>query len=181
MIDEQKLAEQTLIGDFERWEHLYVHGGQDPCWEDGCNLNLVRNHIIRDKERLEELKYFPEIYTRETPPKVDNKYMARADEIRERAKQSLTIYLADENYQFLLKNRGQIDKKAADSICLGNVIGYVEGLKQFIEKDLLVGMRRHERADIYQESFKRCREKMEKLMNKPKPEKLGQMNIFDFI
>ena len=56
MIDERKRAEQRLINDFARWEHLYTCGGQDPCWEDGYNLNLVRNHIIHDKRRLEELK-----------------------------------------------------------------------------------------------------------------------------
>ena len=103
------------------------------------------------------------------------------DEIRRHAKQSLEIYLADEDYQYLLQNSGRINKKAADSISLGNVLGYVDGLKQYIEEDSLVDMRRHERTETYQESFKSCCKKLEKILDEPKQEKLGQLNIFDFI
>lgn len=181
MIDERKQAEQRLINDFARWEHLYTCGGQDPCWEDGYNLNLVRNHIIHDKRRLEELEYFPEIYNKETPPKVDNKYMARVDEIRECAKRTLAIYYADSDYLYLVENASRITKKQNESICLSNVIGYVSGLKSFIETDNLVRMRLHEKPDMYLDSFKKCREKMEKILNEPKPEKIGQLDIFDFI
>lgn len=181
MKDERKQTEQNLIDSFSRWEHLYKYGGQDPFWEDGCNLNLIRNHILSARRRLEELEYFPEIYKREVPPEVDNKYMARAEEIREHAKQTLAIYLADENYQYLVKNSCQIDKKITNNICLGNVLGYVNGLRRFIEEDSLVEMRRHEKTDIYLESFRSCREKLEKILEEPKPEKLGQLSIFDFI
>lgn len=38
----------------KRWETLKKHGGTDPFWPDGMNLNLVRNHIINDRERLRE-------------------------------------------------------------------------------------------------------------------------------
>lgn len=179
MKDERKETEQNLIGEFARWEHLHKYGGQDPFWEDGCNLNLVRNHILYYRRKLEELEYFPEIYNQEVPPEVDNTYMARADEIREHAKQSLAIYLADKDYQYLMENSCRIDKKTADNIGLGNVLGYVDGLKQFIKQDSLLEMRRHERASIYLESFKSCRKKLEKILEEPKPEKLGQLSIFD--
>lgn len=181
MKDEKHLAEKRLVEDFARWDHLYEYGGQDPNWEDGCNLNIVRGHILSDKERLEKLEHFPSIYYRKTPQEVDNNYMARTDEIREHAKQSLAIYLADENYQYLLQNGWRLDEKAADKISLGYVLGYVSGLKSFIEEDSLVNMRRHENPDGYLDSFKICRERMEKMLNEPKPEKLGQMDIFDFI
>lgn len=181
MKDKKHIAEKQLIEDFARWDYLYEYGGQDPFWEDGNNLNLVRNHILNNKRRLEELEYFPAIYYRETPQEVDNNYMARADEIREHAKQSLAAYLADGNYQYLLRNSCRIDKKAAKKINLNNVLGYVDGLKYFIEEDSLVDMRRHERTQIYLDSFKECREKIEKILDKRKPEKLGQMDIFDFI
>lgn len=110
MRDERKEAEQKLIDSFSRWEHLYKYGGQDPNWEDGCNLNLVRNHILRSRRKLEELQYFPEIYNRDVPPEVDNKYMARSDEIRKRAKQSLATYLADADYLYLVENSTRINK-----------------------------------------------------------------------
>ena len=38
---------------FERWEHLRVDGGSDPLWSDGSNMNLVRNHILIAKRRIE--------------------------------------------------------------------------------------------------------------------------------
>lgn len=181
MKDERKQTEQNLIDSFSRWEHLYKHGGQDPNWEDGCNLNLVRNHILNARKKLEELEHFPEIYKREVPPEVDNKYMARAEEIREHAKQTLAIYLTNPNYLYLLENVSRISKKQNESICLSNVIGYVSGLKKFIETDNLVRMRIHESPDSYLDSFKSCREKLEKILNEPKPEKLGQLSIFDFM
>lgn len=179
MKDERKETEQRLIDSFARWEHLYTHGGSDPFWEDGYNLNLIRNHIIYERRKLEELEYFPEIYNRDIPPEVDNAYMARADEIREHAKQSLAIYLADANYQYLMKNSCRIDKRIADSTCLGNVLGYVSGLREFIKNDSLLEMRRHEKPSNYLESFESCRKSLEKILEEPKPEKPGQLSLFD--
>lgn len=81
--------QENLQKDFQRWEYLNTHGGSDPLYEDGFNMNIVRNHVIYDKrkcqEELEE-KDYPKEYFRETPPQVDNYYMARMDEIRENAK-----------------------------------------------------------------------------------------------
>lgn len=181
MKDEKHIAEKQLVEDFARWDHLYEYGGQDPYWEDGCNLNLVRNHILHDKERLEKLEHFPSIYYRKTPQEVDNNYMARADEIREHAKQSLERYRADRNLQYLMKNVDKVTKEQSEQIFLSNVLGYVYGLEIFIKRDSLVEMRRHENPDRYLDSFKKCREELEKILDKPKTEKLGQMDIFDFI
>jgi hypothetical protein len=43
--------------DLERahWNDLYENGCADPFWEDGCNLNLIRNHIIYYYRKIEEL------------------------------------------------------------------------------------------------------------------------------
>lgn len=171
MIKEKEQAEKNLIDSFARWEHLYTYGGSDPFWEDGCNLNLVRNHIIYNKKKLEGLKYFPEIYYRETPTEVDNRYMARVDEIREHAKKSFAIYTADKNFQYLQKNASRLNEKQAEKICLSNVLGYAYGLETFIKSDSLVEMRRHENPERYLESFKSCREKMEEILEKGRNEK----------
>ena len=164
MKDEKKATEQELIQDFARWDYLFEHGGQDPFWEDGGSLNLLRNHIIYDRGKLEELNYFPEIYFRSVPPEVDNKFMARAEEIRERAKQSLNEYLLNADYLYLLENKPFIDKKTANRICLDTVLGYVHGLQMYIENDSLVDMRRHENPEIYLESFKTCRTNLQKFL-----------------
>lgn len=44
-----------LDAEFKRWEHIRDHGCADPFWEDGCNMNLVRNHIIYAYRQLAEL------------------------------------------------------------------------------------------------------------------------------
>lgn len=105
--------QENLQKDFQRWEYLNTHGGSDPLYEDGFNMNIVRNHVIYDKrkcqEELEE-KDYPKEYFRETPPQVDNYYMARMDEIRENAKNSLLVYKADENYIFIMQNLGKLEE-----------------------------------------------------------------------
>ena len=40
-----KLKEE-LEREFRHWDDLYHHGGYDPFYADGMNLNLTRNHII---------------------------------------------------------------------------------------------------------------------------------------
>ena len=44
-----KIAEER-----KHWDYLYHHGGSDPTWEDGCNLNLTRNHIIYCRRQCED-------------------------------------------------------------------------------------------------------------------------------
>lgn len=54
---EEQIKEETamLIDSFLRWEHIRTYGCQDPFYPDGENMNLIRNHIIYGKSRLEEL------------------------------------------------------------------------------------------------------------------------------
>lgn len=187
--------EKELIADHNRWNQLYKYGGSDPFWSDGCSLNLIRNHIIYDRERLEEQNQFPEAYYWEIPPEVDNGYMARADEILLHAAKALNVYRSDPNYQFLIENGNKISKKEAENISYGNVIGYVSGLQYYLEKaenasereysDTLLCLRRHENPSGYQESFARCRRGLEVILGKCKDslwsfveEKNGQLSLF---
>ena len=163
----RKAAEQQLMDSFLRWEYIYTHGCSDPFYEDGYNINLVRNHIIYGKRKLEELGYLPEIYGRETHPEVDNKYMARADEIRQHARQTLARYKADENLRYLIKNAHKASREEAKQISLNRVLRYAYGLEDFIKTDSLVDMRRHENPERYLESFKSCREELQRILEKP--------------
>ena len=103
---QQKDYTAEIQKSFDRWDHLNVHGGSDPTWTDGVNMNLVRNHILYGKREIEENMtplLYPEIYYRDTPPEVDRDYMARADEIRVNAKRSLEAYKVDPDYQYLFR------------------------------------------------------------------------------
>lgn len=168
-MDEKHIIEKALMAYFIQWDNIYRFGGSDPNYEDGFNLNGIRNSIIYEKGKLEKSQYFPEIYKRETPPEIDNSYMANPDAIREQAKKSLEIYLSNPDYLYLKDNAKKVKKKEAESICLYNVLGYVSGLELFIKTDNLLRMRLHRNPDMYLDSFRRARKNLEKLIGSVSP------------
>lgn len=96
---QRKVLLEELVGncekEYSRWDEIYRNGCRDPCWPDGCNLNLVRNHIISYRKQIEsycEEKSIesPPILLRELPPKLRDDYMAKAEQIREGAGNILT-------------------------------------------------------------------------------------------
>lgn len=173
---------KSILDSFARWNHIYQEGGSDPFWEDGLNLGLVRNHIIYYKRQCEEEllpEQYPPEYRLELPPVVDRLYMARADEIKQHAVHSLEVYVGDANYQYLRENLNRLTEKQKGEIHILNVLGYVSGLRNFIRKGSLVGMRRHENPEHYQKSFVTCRERMEAILGVEKVLPQGQLSLFD--
>lgn len=71
-----------LYSYFLRWKTIYLDGCQDPFWEDGVNLNLVRNRILYGKTKIEQMlgedyiKY-PDAYFFPEPPELPNDFMAQ--------------------------------------------------------------------------------------------------------
>ena len=66
---------------YERHKEIITKGAKDPNWPDGCNANLVRNHIIYYKNKLEEINkqyglLLPEHFYLPTPEQVDKDYQA---------------------------------------------------------------------------------------------------------
>lgn len=191
--------EKQLIDSYNRWNYLYQYGGSDPFWPDGCNLNLVRNHILYYRRQLEEEQYFPEVYYWDVPAEVNNYFMARADAIPDNAARSLLVLKSDPNYQFLVSNVGQLSKEDAKAVCYGAVVGYVHSLEEWLARlcqikdeiserdfsDILVNLRRYENATGYQKSFARCRRGIEVILQKRQnsmwdfvEEKNGQLSLF---
>lgn len=170
---------------FERWRYISIHGASDPAWEDGCNMNLVRNHILYGKRQCEALllpEDYPEEYFLETPPEVNDKYMARVEEIRERSKKSLEAYKADSDYRFILQAVNRLTKQQNEQTHASAFLRYVSGLEDSIQNDKLVEMRRHESPDRYLDSFRECRKRIEEILGKPEPEPvlpMGQLSLFD--
>jgi len=65
----------------KRWQDIYENGCADPSWSDGCNLNLIRNHIIYYCRNIraicaEHVFEVPPVCTQPIPQKVDDNYMA---------------------------------------------------------------------------------------------------------
>lgn len=153
----QTLA-KALAAEFGHWDFLHEHGGSDPFHEDGVNLNLTRNHIIaykRDIEKLlegqqQELTLFPlsypEIYYRDTPPELPYEFMARADEIRSRAREQLALYEQNPDFCYIRDHYAEAfpngDTKAtrAAGIHTGQ-FSYVNRCAKCIDRDDLVTMR----------------------------------------
>lgn len=174
---QQEDYEKSLRESFDRWQFIYEHGCNDPGWPDGTNLNLVRNHIYYYKRQIEETmkpEAYPEIYYRAIPPEVPNDYIAKADDIREKARASLVLYLNDKDYQYLAKRIDGLNPKQEKQLCVRNVLNYAQGLIMAIQKDDLVTMRRHRNPDSYLSSFKSCADKVRDL----KPPENEQLNLF---
>jgi hypothetical protein len=89
---EQQLcdAAKRIRQEINHWHYINKIGCQDPFWPDGCNMNLVRNHIISYKLEIQQICEesgfaLPEEYYLPTPPEVDNDYMANQKQ-KERVK-----------------------------------------------------------------------------------------------
>ena len=72
----------NLIDRYNRWKHIYLNGCSDPFWEDGVNINLVRNHILYYKRLLEETLRdnfigYPDVYYFPEPPELPYNFMAK--------------------------------------------------------------------------------------------------------
>ena len=144
---------------YAQWESLYRQGGSDPFYPDGVNLNLVRNHILYFKRQIEETQPLyknTELFQRELPPQVEDGYMARAKEIRDNAKTTLTAYKTDPYYQYLLHHWEELDDVGLKKTSIRPVLNYAQALETAIREDDLVTMRRHERAERYLDSFRAC-------------------------
>lgn len=90
-VQDQMLEYRKSIADgLERWKHINKNGCSDPFWPDGCNMNLIRNHIFYYKGKIAEIcrinrMPLPEEYYFPAPPEVDNQYMAglgRAERVK---------------------------------------------------------------------------------------------------
>lgn len=167
--------ETELKNCFDKWDHLNEYGGSDPSFADGVNMDLERNHIIYFKAKIEEtLPPYPEIYYRDTPPKVDINYIARPDEIRKNAAASLKLFEQSDSFQFLQTAVKNISDKQAEDLHIHNILGYEKTLRIAISKDDLITMRRYEDPKRYIESFEQAAEAVRSL----EPEENFQMRLF---
>lgn len=82
---ELEKCKKGIVDSIQLWQQLNAFGGNDPFWPDGCNMNLVRNHILYYKAQLlmlceSENCFPPSEYFFSVPPEVPNNYMANKDQ-----------------------------------------------------------------------------------------------------
>ena len=143
----------------QRWVDIQANGCSDPFWSDGVNMNLLRNHMIWHRNRIQTIvegsnseptlfpAEYPDIWYKELPPKVSDHYMARADELRSHARAQLALYRADPNFQYLftqaedLYAAGQTRETKAADLPYYPVIA-LKYCSKAVEDDDLIAMRR---------------------------------------
>ena len=84
----------SILKEASHWNDINENGCNDPFWEDGCNMNLTRNHILYYKKKIETLcqEYhipLPSEYYHPVPPEVSDHYMANLKQ-KERVERFLT-------------------------------------------------------------------------------------------
>lgn len=171
--EEIETMEMQCRQSYEQWDNIYANGCQDPFWEDGVNLNLVRNHIIYYQNRItdlcEENGYFkPEICFREPPSKVDQHYMAKKAEIEQAACNSLQDIEQNKDYLKLLAFDSKLSDEQRKSVSYSAVLGYVNHLKTAILNKDYVAMRRYCNGLWVIDSIIQCIERIEKIFDTAK-------------
>ncbi len=105
------------------WEDIYENGCFAPSWPDGTNLNLVRNHMLYYQRKIEE-RYGesekPSITYESVSDKVEQDYMARKDEIIQRAAEFYVECSKMQEVQYLLLEADYLSEK--DISCLNIMI-----------------------------------------------------------
>lgn len=102
---------EELENSFVRWEVLFNLGGEDPYWQDGANMYLVRNHISHAKANLLKLcgeGRLPELWHRPTPPEMPWDYMAQEDELLRKGAELVLSGAKEATYVRDAMNRGDL-------------------------------------------------------------------------
>lgn len=71
-----------VIKSVNMWKQHAKEGCSDPNWEDGVNMNLLRNHILYHTNNIVALCFehgfdLPECLDLPMPPEVSNNYMCK--------------------------------------------------------------------------------------------------------
>jgi len=137
MLDRDMIHQTNMyITEWKRWHEIYKNGTNDYLYTDGMSLYLIRNHLIHFiSEGAEPPESMP------LPDEVDMKYMAKADEIRKRAKEEFAKFEACEQYE-IIKNIKENHGDKARREEAKNILWKIESLRQDIEKDEVLEMSR---------------------------------------
>lgn len=157
-------------------------GGSDPSYSDGDNMNSIRRRIEWKQKSLVEFctdGNIPDICLREVPTEMPRDFMARADEIRQNAVNTLKIYKADANYLWCREHITDLTPKELKRTCLEAILGYVSGLEQAIAKDDLITMRRHEHPERYTDSFEHGVQEISRLLSAREND--SQLSLFSAV
>lgn len=78
---------KELMDSYDRWKTIYEEGCNDPFWQDGTNLTLVRSHIKYYKKNIEKelgskFVLYPDHFFYPLPMIVDYTFMSKDRELK---------------------------------------------------------------------------------------------------
>ena len=138
---------KNLKQDYARWNDIYENGCSDPSWEDGINLNLVRAHILINKNTLREIcadEELPELYFKEEPPIVDGAYMARKEEILQKAKEYYETCINEDSWKQIEEIAPHLDPNNSEHRKILSSYSRITHLKKSIDNLDYLAMRNHQ-------------------------------------
>jgi hypothetical protein len=143
---ELKEIVNEMIEEYSRWDDIKKNGCSDPFWSDGCNINLVRNHIIYSKNEIRDFctknnLELPSEYFKPIPNEMSNNFMATPDKIKKDANEAYEIYCSTNLFE-KLEGMAKDFKKEFKGTAL-SFIGYKIVCKTAIKNNNLIEMRRY--------------------------------------
>ncbi len=128
----------------EHWQDIYENGCYDPLYADGINLNLVRNHMLYYMRMIED-QYGndekPAVYDKPIPEKVDVHYMAKMDEILNKAEALNQRFSQMQEVHDLLRAQDCMSDKELDDLHCSVDFNRIQDLKEAIQTLDYVRMR----------------------------------------
>lgn len=155
-----------LRKDYEHWQDVYENGCSDPSWTDGVNLNLIRNRIIYDKMQLKKQlneDELPELYFKELPPEADPNYIAKKEEILKNAEDYYNACVHAGGWDTLESAFDFLDENDQEEKSMRFLVSRVRWLKEYIETEDYVAMRRHKDPTDMINKISACAKRLDEL------------------
>lgn len=171
------------------WKKTYAYGNPDSMCTDGILLNRIRQELLKIQQELEE-SGVPAGY--KIPPKMQEGYVACADQIRIQAQSAVKEYLASEEYRYVLTALPKLSPKQKRQTRALEVFGKVQSLVDALEEDNLVVLREAVSSGMLTGLIQETARKLQDLPLRPLPAEetergeqeenwkiQGQMSIYD--
>lgn len=177
--DRNQKLEYALRADYMKWDNVNTVGSSSPIWTDGRDLNFIRNRIIVDRKRMEEISFFPECYFWEIPEVKPLTYMVRPEEIKSQAETALKEIMSDENYHYVYWCLRMISKEQQMETGAAEILSMVEKLENGIKVNDYLIMKRYCDFENVKKKSLVCRHLMEEMIAEYKD--LGIMKEFEHV
>lgn len=139
---DKRQLETALEKYYSGWEQINETGLFDFLCTDGEILNSMRYSIINLKVEIEnkfDVNEYPNIYYRDTPPKLCDEYMAQSENIRVSAIQNLNLFKESFKQNIDMAKMNIREKSETENDL--KIIKFVEEYQKAIEKDDLISMK----------------------------------------